>query len=594
MEPKTPITPGIYRYFARLGLCFSRADALVPLALLGILCGLVTGLVIIGFRLSIDYGQTQLLSGGQPYHPERLSTHWRLLLPVMGGLFLGAVFQWLSRSHNTQVGIIHVLERLNYHQGYMPFRSMLLQFFGGAVSIFSGHAVGREGPAIHLGAATGSLIGQRLKTPNKNLRLLVGCGSAAAFAASFNTPLAGVLFALEVIILEYKLRSATPIILAAVSASTLSRAVFGPELAFSVPALELKSVAELPYLLLMGLVLGLLATSFIAVMERVTRWSLTHSFVGRFLLAGLITGICALFVPQILGIGYDTVNAALTSSLVDLGLGTIAMILIFKFVATTLGLGLGLPGGPIGPSLFIGSLAGTLAGVFAPTFYAQPSAPGYYALLGMGAMLGACLQAPLTAVIFLVELTANHAILLPGVVVILAASLTSRELFGKKSLFTTLLNVQGLNYNASPAGVSLLSAGVASAMERDIVELPAITSLDAIQISLDKNSRWVIISQNHKPVALMPTADLARYYLETIQSKKPAIHALIHLLEIPARRLQLAPIELQANLRQALEYLDHSGAEALYVERTNPNNDAPYLYGILTRDLIEASYRQVI
>ena len=172
------------------------------MALLGVLCGLVTGLVIIGFRLCLDYSQTQLLSSGQPYHPERLSTQWRLLLPVVGGLFLGGVFQWLSRSHNTQVGIVHVLERLNYHQGYLPFRSLLLQFLSGAVSIFSGHAVGREGPAVHLGAATGSLIGQRLKISNKNLRLLVGCGSAAALAASFNTPFAAVLFALEVIVLE--------------------------------------------------------------------------------------------------------------------------------------------------------------------------------------------------------------------------------------------------------------------------------------------------------------------------------------------------------------------------------------------------------
>jgi CIC family chloride channel protein len=202
----------------RLRLRLSRAEALPQLGLLGLFTGLIVGAVMIAFRLLIETAQGAFLPGGNPENYEALAYELRLALPLVGGLAIGLLFQWMPEAVR-HVGVTHVMERLAYHQGRLPLRSAILQFFGGALSIVSGHSVGREGPAIHLGAASGSLAGQRFGLPNNSLRVLAGCGVAAAIAASFNTPLAGVIFAMEVVLMEYTVVGFAPVILAAVIAT---------------------------------------------------------------------------------------------------------------------------------------------------------------------------------------------------------------------------------------------------------------------------------------------------------------------------------------------------------------------------------------
>ncbi|MDH3513362.1 MAG: chloride channel protein, partial [Gammaproteobacteria bacterium] len=188
--------------FDSLRVRLARAEALPQLATLGVICGLLTGIVIIAFRMLIEVSQSLFLPGANPENYEGLTMAWRFLLPLAGGLVLGLVFQFLP-AESRHVGVVHVMERLSYHQGRLPLRNAIVQFLGGAVSIIAGHSVGREGPAIHLGAASGSVAGRHLGLPNNSLRVLAGCGVAAAIAAAFNTPLAGVVFAMEVVIMEY-------------------------------------------------------------------------------------------------------------------------------------------------------------------------------------------------------------------------------------------------------------------------------------------------------------------------------------------------------------------------------------------------------
>ena len=155
------------RALDRFRLRLSRAEALPQLAFLGILTGLIVGAVMIAFRLLIESAQGAFLPGGNPENYEALSLELRVAIPVAGGLIIGLAFQWLGEA-SRQVGVVHVLERLAYHQGRLPLRNALAQFFGGALSIIAGHSVGREGPAIHLGAAAGSLAGQRCGLPNND------------------------------------------------------------------------------------------------------------------------------------------------------------------------------------------------------------------------------------------------------------------------------------------------------------------------------------------------------------------------------------------------------------------------------------------
>ena len=296
---KTPASIEIFR--RRL----AEVDALPQLALLGFVTGLVTGLVILGFRLAID-GLLIGLPGEGSENFESLPPLWRLGLVLVGALIIGLTMHRYSPSAR-RVGVVHVMERLSLHQGRLPLRNAVIQFIGGVIALVSGQSGGREGPAIHLGATAASLLGQQFKVPNNSLRTLVACGTAAAIASSFNTPNEGVIFAMEVVMMEYTIGSFIPIIVAAVSSTLLTQYFFGSEPAFSVAPMFMNSFLEIPYLILAGILIGALAAGYIQLIQGFARISI-QSFRLRVLLAGSITAVIALFVPQVMGVGYDTVN----------------------------------------------------------------------------------------------------------------------------------------------------------------------------------------------------------------------------------------------------------------------------------------------
>jgi CIC family chloride channel protein len=583
-------------------------DALPQLAALGLVSGVLAGAVIILFRLAIEHLQVNFLPGGNTESYESLSLSMRFLLPTAGGLAIGLIFHSVNKmgSGGVQVGIVHVLERLAYHQGHLPLRNFILQFVGAAISIVSGHSVGREGPGVHLGAASSSLLGQWLRLPNNSIQILVACGGAASIAASFNTPIAGVIFAMEVIMMEYTIAGFTPIILAAVSATALTRFMFGAEPAFVVPSLHLASLFELPYLMIMGLVIGTLAAAFITSLKWLTKISSNIVIWQRLTLAGALTGLCALLVPEVMGIGYDTVNQAMLG---QLGVGLLLIVVLFKMLATTIGLGLGLPGGVIGPTLVIGAAAGGLLGLVADTvFPGQVASPGFYAMLGMGAMMGAVLQAPLAALLAMFELTANPNIILPGMLAVVVSGITSSHLFRCESVFLTLLNARGLNYHNDPIAQSLRRVGVVSAMNTSFVHAPRNIDMTTAKGLLERQPAWVIITEANdaniqQPRALLLTTDLALFLQsqadaqselsETAESAESAESAeTIDLLEIPAKREDIAQINQQATLQQALDTMNEKNVDALCVNLTQTGN-IKNIIGVVTRQTVKSHYQSV-
>ncbi len=561
----------------RLNNRFANMDSLGYLSLLGTLTGLLAGLVIVTFRLLYEGVQASFLPDGDVENYEALAWWIRLSLPILGGLLIGLLFQAVAKT-SRPVGIVHVMERLAYHQGQLPFINGLMQFCGAAISIISGHSVGREGPAIHLGATSGSQLGSFLHLPNNSTRTLVACGVAAAIGASFNTPLAGVIFSMEVVLMEYTLIGFIPVILAAVAATALSRVFFGAEPAFMLPPLQLGSLYDLPYVILSGIVIGCLAALFIRLLLFFSRRATKRPLWQRTTLAGLIVGLCAVAMPAVMGIGYDTVNATMAG---ELGIALLVAIVVFKLLATSAGLGLGIPGGLIGPTLVIGAAAGGAIGAAVALLSPDStSSPALYAMLGMGAMMGATLQAPLAALTALLELTANPNIILPGMLAIVTANLVNSQFFGNESVFIQLMRARGLDYHHNPVAQSLRRLSVAKAMDREIVQSDIILTPFEADTLLRQHPHWIVISEAK---LLLPPADLAQHLASTLD-------ATIDLRAIPALRRQAITIDLRATLQEALDRLTESPADALMVCDRRASDEQQVL-GVITREDIEEHYR---
>ncbi len=561
----------------------SHIDAVPLLSLLGILAGLASGLMILLFRQFIEVPLTLGFRGGAEDF-ESLDAVWRVSLPIAGALVIALIFfrlpKYLQRS-----GVAYVMERFNLHQGVISARSLMVQFFGAAISLMSGHSMGREGPAVHIGAASSSLIGQWAGLPNNSLRILVGCGVAAAISASFNTPLAGVIFAMEVVMLEYSIATFTPIILASVVGTILTRAVYGHEAAFQLPAsISLHSLYEVPFLLGTGVAIGCLAAAFITTTYWLQVLSKDRNIFLRFLTAGVIMGVLGLLIPEVMGIGYDTVDRAVIG---EIAFGSLLLICLFKLLASSVCAASGLPAGIIGPCMVIGATAGGAFG-FLVSKILPGADPGLYVIIGMGAMMAATLQAPLAALIALLELTANPNIIFPGMLGVVVASLATSQVFRQKSIFQMALAQQGIELKSTALGRHLHSAAVPAVMNRSFKRLEQKLPYEEALNIIEKQPAWILIEEDGVPIKLLHAVDLVNF----IQNKetKEKIPDVIDLLHMPASRLDVVPVLMSATLKEALDEMDKHSADAVYVRRMNAPN-IYRVYGIVTRQEIERFYK---
>jgi CIC family chloride channel protein len=549
-------------------------------AILGAVSGLVTGLVIVAFRALIELPLTSVM-GDDPENFEALDTAVAFLLPVGGGLVLAALFAFISPA-NRRVGVVHVMERLARHQGYLPWRNAITQFIGGIIALSSGFSGGREGPAVHLGAAGTSLLGQALKLPNNSIRILVGCGAAAAISASFNTPLAGVIFSMEVILMEYTIAGFIPVILAAVTATLITQLVYGSSSAFAMPVdTVMSSFRDIPFLVLEGIILGVIAAIFVRLIEYLHRIA-PPQFWLRFVCTGFITGLLAIISPEILGVGYDTVNSALND---EIFITLLILVCALKILASATAIGMGMPVGVIGPTLFIGATAGGVLAYIGDLAYPNlASSSGFYVVIGMGAMMGAVLQAPLAALLAVIELTQNTAIALPAMMVIIIANLTASQIFGVKSIFITQMEYLGLEHRQNPLSMHLNRASVASIMSRSFERVAVDLDIDTVRAKINQKPTWLLVDvEERKPEFILPTLDVTAY----LENSKPER---VNLKEIPATRKDVTSIMLQATLKEALDVMNETGHESLYVNRISaPMIDS--VVGIITRQDIESYYQ---
>lgn len=580
---KSPSNPRQWRpdtLFTHFRHRLAHVDALPQLALLGIVSGIVTGLIAVAFRLAIEWPLEFFLPAQQSKGFESLSLEARLLLPLAGTILLVVVMRKRSKAQR-QCGVGHVIERYQQHQAHLPASNAIVQFIAGALAAVSGHSVGREGPAVHLGATCSSLLGQKLGLPNNSLRIMVGCGVAAAIAASFNTPLAGVIFAMEVVLMEYTVTGFIPIILSSVSGALISRVCFGDAPAFSIPTLAMGSMLELPFLIFCGIIVGL-ASSVVLKLHKYIQDLKTLSLTTRLLTAGILTSLAAAFVPQVMGVGYDTVEAAMLG---DLSVTLLLTIAVTKLLLSTVTIALGVPGGSIGPTLVIGACLGGAMGIVGTNLSPENSASsGFYATIGMGAMMAGVLNAPLAALMALLELTYNSAILLPAMLVIVVATITARLTSRLPGLFLIGRNPERYT---SPVFQSLSRAGVTSLMTRNFIAHTPLLSFEQAEILLNQHPEWIVIEKNDERFILRPS-DLA-HHIQTMLADESQ-HKAIDLLEIPGERWRLHPIHQRSTLQEALMLIREKNGFALHVTQPHTTASSP-VAGIITRDQIDNYYQ---
>lgn len=568
-------------YLDRLRLQLAHPHTTVLLSLLAVITGLLTGVVIVLFCWLLAFLQTQVVGGNAKENYEALSDMTRLCLPIAGGLSIAACFGLVAARYR-QVGVLHVFERLQYHQGRMPWINMLLQFGGALLALVSGFAVGREGPCIHMGGYGGSWVAQRLQLPNNSTRTLVAGGVAAAIGASFSTPLAGIIFAMEVIMQQYTVQGFIPIMLAAVSGTYLSQFLLGKEAFFSVTLDKASTGQDWWLAVLLGVCIGLLSAGFNQLLIRLTRWSAAYPLWQRLLLAGLLMGIIAWWVPACMGVGYDTINAMLNAQVM---LDALIVILLAKIVASVVCLGLGVPGGVIGPLMFIGTAAGGVLATlsyYSDSAFLIPAEPKLYPLLGMSAMFSASLQAPLAGLTAVMELSDNADIILPAMLCIVSANLTSSSLSHHHALFASLLRERGLGYDTSAVTQRLRMIGAASIMNRSLAVCAQHLSRHGAIAVLQHDMQWLLIMDSQRqPQALLRSLDVHRYL-----ALQPEMDRL-DLLEIPAQRLQVAKVSVRASLYEAQDTFNQTAAEALYLQ-SEANTQ---IYGVLTRARVERACR---
>lgn len=485
------------RYLLRIEL--AAGHALLPLALLGLIAGLITGLVICLFRWSIESGQIALLQQVDAF--EQLPPLQRFCLPLIGAMCLIVLYQLVSAEHR-KVGVGYVMLRIARHYGRFPVPNFFVQFIGGALSLIFGFSMGREGPSVHLGAAGSAFFGQSLNLPNNVTRILVACGAAAAISASFDTPLAGVVFAMEVVLLEYSITGFIPVLVASVSATVFAQIVLGDVEVFSVPDLKLTSFWELPFLILLGFLFGAVANYFIRWIGAIAAFFQNYALASRFMLAGVGTGLLGLLMPEVMGLGYDTLQGVFDEQFSFIFL---LAFLLAKWCATSWVVALGLPGGVIGPTVLMGGVLGALVGQIGQALspeYASNTA--FYTMLGMGAMMSATLNAPLAALTAILELTGNSNVILPAMLVIVVANLTTTELFHQVSIFRKLLQLSGDDYRVNPIRQALNKIGVAAVMHTYFASLSLKNPLQP-RASFDQSDYQyaVVFDEQQMPVRVL-------------------------------------------------------------------------------------------
>jgi CIC family chloride channel protein len=487
------------------------------MVVVAVVIGLMGGFGAIFFRFAIRFFEG-IFFGSWHYslnYTLQLPWYVKLIAPAAGGLIVGPIVFYFAREARGH-GVPEVMESIVLRGGAIRPRVMIAKVLASAVSIGSGGSVGREGPIVQIGSAIGSSLGQILKVTGSRLRTFVACGTAAGIAATFNAPIAGALFAMEIILSDFGISQFSPIVVSSVAATVVSRHFLGDFSAFKIPHYELISVFEMiPYLLL-GILSAFVALGFITVLYKTE--DLFEGFPIPELLkpvcGGLLIGGIGITFPHIFGVGYDTISLALTGKLAGYFM---LFLVLLKVIATSITIGSGGSGGIFAPSLFLGAclggFVGTIVHALAPTLTASP---GAYALVGMGAVASGAMHAPITSILIIFELTNDYRIILPLMITCIISVLITTRL-KRDSIYTLKLSRRGINLFQGQEVNVLRSLPVSRVMKTDFEQIRAATPLRKLMdlTVSSPHSNFFVVNDQNRLVGMISIHDIRRIIYES-------------------------------------------------------------------------------
>ncbi len=535
----TPITPP-----AAAQAEFAGEDRILSLPILVVLAFLIgvvaaVGAVVFRYMIGIIHnilflGKFSFLYDANQFDPASAWGPFVILVPVIGGL----VVVWLVQTFAPEAkghGVPEVMFAIYHNKGNVRGIVAVIKSLASAISIGTGASVGREGPIIQIGASFGSTLARGLHLARWQKITMIAAGAGAGIAATFNTPLGGVLFAVELLLPEVSNRTFLPVVVATTTATSIARYVFGLAPAFYVPdaALAGRLTISDPIVLagfgLLGLAAGVASWAFIRflawcedVFPKLPGNAYTQNIIGMLIIGGLFYAFQVMTgQPHTAGVGYATIQSILDGTTV--GLVLLALLFAAKVFATSISLGSGASGGIFSPSLFIGATLGAAFGSLGATLF---PASGFsvieFAVVGMGAIVGGATGASMTAIVMIFEMTRDYNVIVPLVLAVAMATGTRRALI-KENIYTIKLRHRGRPIPVNRHTNMYLVRQARELMNKDFLVLPITTSIaDALARIVEKPGAHIIVSDGPRIAGVARLAASSytpdRYAGQTLQS----------------------------------------------------------------------------
>lgn len=493
----------------------------VSLALLAAFVGVISAYASLVFIWAIDYLHLLLVgvNGSALYACLENIAVWHLFfLPVAGAVIVRMIIQYGMPGERNH-GPADVIAAARIGRGILSIRAGIASAVASILSIGSGASVGRYGPAVHLGASVGSWVAQCMKMTSNQNKTLLACGVAGAISASFSAPLAGLVFAHEVILGRLESKSVMPIAISSVVASAIVRSHEFNTILFMLPDMSIANHWEYFFFALLGVAGGGLAVLYMALMHHLTRLfeQLPVSGIFRALLGGLALGVMVIIFPQTFGLGEQVISDALH---LQVSVDVLMLLVLAKLLATSVSFAAGFSGGVFGPALFLGAMMGTAFGLGMLEVTDTASLPAVYGVVGMGAVISRVIGAPITTILIVFELTGSYALMTAVMVSVVIGGMVTRQLFNH-SYFYHQLRMRNINPDTAPAEQALQEVPLQTVKSNACIVLTDDMTLTEARDIINQryHEACFVVDQNGRFLGQLCAASLYAYGDEGMQLK---------------------------------------------------------------------------